>query len=74
MVEFCAGCKSSLPKADLTILEGRIFASTDYRCPFCHELAHAPDVIKTVESPTPSERLDVVIARGAVSTATPSPP
>lgn len=70
MVEFCFGCKSSLPKADVTILNGRLFASHDYLCPFCHELACPSDVIKAEDS-MPSEDQDLVIARGTVSTAPP---
>ncbi len=35
MVEFCTLCGTSLPEGDLTIRDGRVFTSADYRCPHC---------------------------------------
>jgi len=40
MVEFCKICNVSLPEADRTIKNGKVYVSHDYRCPECGGLAN----------------------------------
>lgn len=72
MVEFCDNCKSSLPKADLTIAGGELFPSHDYVCPFCSEPS-SPQKQGTTDLPLPSDNKDIVIGAGKTSTADPMP-
>lgn len=67
MVEFCAHCKSSLPKADLTIRGGEIFCSHDYECPFCSQPANPPPAGDRREEIMPDDQNDLVIRGGSVA-------
>ncbi len=73
MVEFCDNCKSSLPKADLTIAGGELFPSHDYICPFCNEPS-SPKKEGTIELPLPSDKMDIVIGAGKAAEADLMPP
>lgn len=74
MVEFCIECKSSLPKADITIIDGRAYASHDYECPFCRKPANPAPAKKPAAPagpPEPSEAKDVLIRNGSAEPAEP---
>lgn len=71
MVEFCQACKTSLPKADVTVRGGEIFASHDYQCPFCNELANPPSTPAPAKPAEPTAEMDVVIKAGKVAEARP---
>lgn len=75
MVEFCIECKSSLPKADVTIVDGQVYASHDYECPFCRKSAN-PAPNKPYHAPAfpdPSDAKDVLIRNGSSVWADPPP-
>lgn len=71
MVEFCTHCKSSLPRADLTVQGGEIFASHDYDCPFCHKPAN-PSPNPVPEPPLPDGEQDVEVKGGAAQRVKPA--
>lgn len=71
MVEFCDNCKSSLPRADLTIAGGELFPSHDYICPFCSQPA-TPQKQVTSDIPVPSNEKDVIIRAGNAAEAAPT--
>ena len=70
MVEFCTGCRSSLPKADVSIVDGKVFASFDYICPFCNEPAN-PRKTSPPKAVTPTGEQDVLIRQGTVEAVPP---
>lgn len=75
MVEFCIECKSSLPKADVTIVDGKVYASHDYDCPFCKKPANPEPAMKAAApagSPEPTQERDVLIRNGSAESADPS--
>lgn len=63
MIEFCRSCKVSLPKSDLTIRDGKVFASHDYICQECGKLANPAENGISFE---PTESVDVIIKDGQV--------
>ena len=64
MVEFCAGCRASLPKADLTVKQGKIFCSPDYVCPYCSRPANPAGAEPAKPEIEPVAGKDIVIRRG----------
>jgi hypothetical protein len=58
------GCKSSLPKGDVTIAGGKSFTSYDYVCPFCHKPANPAEASREASVPLPAEGQDVLIRNG----------
>ena len=71
MVEFCIACKSSLPKGDVTVVEGKVFTSHDYTCPFCSEPANPGPAPKRRDPPEPTDQKDVLIRQGDAAAAEP---
>ena len=64
MIEFCRACKVSLPKSDLTIKDGKVFASHDYICPECGKLANPSGNSVGLE---PDENVDVIVKDGRIN-------
>ena len=65
MLEFCRSCKVSLPKSDLTIKDGKIFASHDYICPECGKPANPSENGIGIE---PDGDVDIVVKDGKAVT------